>query len=168
MQTTLNKIKLRESLRLTFNYNHLFTYYNFDSKWNNSWIVKPYRKRIRYSRKNHCKERFKNNFLKRLCFSKRDTAGDSVVLNLYTALHCDRYRCRVNLYRKMFLFPMMSLWLWKGQPVNLVTCGLRYLLFTSKYLQSDFQILNLYLLTRSSNFSEEYFCSQSTRYLQIY
>ena len=41
--------------------------------------------------------------------------------------------------------------------MNLVTCGLRYLLFTSKYLQSDFKILNFYLLTRSSNFSEENF-----------
>ena len=46
--------------------------------------------------------------------------------------------------------------LWKGQSVNLVTCGLRYLLFTSKYLQSDFLILNLYLPARSSNFSEEF------------
>ena len=40
--------------------------------------------------------------------------------------------------------------------MNLGTCGLRYLLFTSKYLQSDFLILNLYLPTRSSNFSEEF------------
>ena len=85
MQTTLNKIKLRESLRLTFNYNHLFTYYNFDSKWNNSWIVKPYRKRIRYSREIHCIERFKNNFLK--CF-----------VMSFEAWHGWRFSCAQSIY----------------------------------------------------------------------